>query len=179
MEHLTRLPNVDLRDLNVGYSSRHGETIQLITVHDSEGANLPGITDLRVLGDVFRDRGVSAHVGTDATGNSARYVHDGQKAWHNAYYNPWSLGIEQIGFAAQGFWPDAQLDETARWLAYWNYHHKVPIRKGAVSRDGRILRPGVVRHSDLGYLGGSHADPGANYPLALVLRKARRFRDMY
>lgn len=173
-------PNVDLRNLDIPHSGRNGAQIQLIVVHDTEGANLPGVKDLRTLGDVFRDRGVSAHVGDDADGNSARYVRDEFKAWHCAYWNPPALGIEQIGFAAQGHWPTAQLNETARWIAYWDTQHPgIVIRKGAVSRDGRILRPGVVRHSDLGHLGGNHGDPGSKYPLALVLRKARHYRAMY
>ena len=172
-------PNVDVRALDVPCSSRHGAPILLIVVHDTEGANLPGVTDLRVLGSVFKARRVSAHVGTDAEGNSGRYVRDDDKAWHCAFYNPWSLGIEQIGFASQASWPDAQLDETARWIAYWSYHHKVPIRKGAVTRDGRVSRSGVVRHSDLGNLGGGHFDPGKNYPLADVNARARRYRSMY
>jgi len=173
-------PNVDVRDLDVGHSSRHGASIQLTVVHDTEGANIKGVTDLRNLGVVFRPQNEkSSHVATDAEGNSARYVHDEDKAWHCAFWNSVSLGIEQIGFASQQSWPDAQLDETARWIAYWNFHHGVPIRKGIVSRDGRIIRPGVVRHSDLGVLGGGHSDPGPNYPLALVLRRARRYRAMY
>jgi hypothetical protein len=89
------------------------------------------------------------------------------------------LGIEQIGFASQKTWPVAQLDETSRWIAYWSFHHGIPIRKGAVSVDGRVLRSGVVRHSDLGNLGGGHQDPGANYPLAAVNARARHYRAMY
>lgn len=173
-------PNVDLHDLDIPHSPRNGAGVSLIVVHDTEGANLPGVKDLRGLGGVFRDRGVSAHVGDDAEGNSARYVHDENKAWHCAYYNSWSLGIEQIGFAGQTHWPELQLDETARWIALWDtLHSGLVIRKGAVSVDGRILRPGVVRHSDLGRLGGNHRDPGSHYPLALVLQKARRYRAMY
>lgn len=172
-------PNVDLRDLRVPSSSRHGAQLKLVVFHDTEGANLPGIIDLRQLGNVFRDRNVSAHVGVDAEGNSARYVRDEDKAWHCAFYNPWSLGIEQIGKASQTSWPEAELNEAARWMAYWHQLHGIPIRKGAVTRDGRITRTGAVRHSDLGNLGGNHGDPGTGYPLALVLRKARRYSAMY
>jgi N-acetyl-anhydromuramyl-L-alanine amidase AmpD len=172
-------PNVDVRILDVPHSSRHGASLQLIVVHDTEGANLKGVQDLRNLGDVFKSRKVSAHVGTDAEGNSGRYVRDEDKAWHCGFYNSPSLGIEQIGFASQRSWPQAQLDETARWIAYWSFHHGIPIRKGAVSVDGRVLRSGVVRHSDLGALGGGHQDPGANYPLAAVNVRARHYRAMY
>lgn len=171
-------PNVDLRDIVPQKSSRHGASLGLITVHDTEGANLKGVTDLRNLGTVFRARDVSAHVGADDEGNSARYVPDELKAWHCAYYNPWSLGIELIGKATQPHWTDAQVRECARWVAYWCHHHSIPCRKGAVSRDGRILRRGVVRHSDLGNLGGGHTDPGT-FPLAACLVHARRYLKAY
>lgn len=173
-------PHVSIEDLNCGHSSRHGARITLITVHDTEGANIPGVTDLRNLGPVFRpDQEKSAHVATDGEGHSGRYVRDADKAWHCAFYNTVSLGIEQIGRAAQASWPDAQLRETARWIAYWNHLHGVPLRKGAVTRDGRVTRSGVVRHSDLGNLGGGHTDPGSNYPLAKVMQYARHYAKMY
>lgn len=170
-------PHVEVRKLVRNQSSRHGAAPVLIVVHDTEGANIKGVADLQGLAAWFDNPAAeaSSHVATDAEGNSARYVRDGEKAWHVAFYNPVSLGIEQVGFAAQKSWPLEQQKETARWVAYWAKHHGIPIRKGSVSRDGRVLKSGVVRHSDLGNLGGGHKDPGPAYPLHDVLVLARGY----
>jgi N-acetyl-anhydromuramyl-L-alanine amidase AmpD len=172
------MPHVNVRKLVRNHSTRHGATVSLIVVHDTEGANIPGsVRDLQGLAGWFDNPAAqaSSHVATDGDGNSARFVRDEDKAWHVAFYNPVSLGIEQVGFASQKQWPAAQQAETARWIAYWSHLHGVPIRKGRVSRDGRVLRSGVVRHSDLGFLGGNHNDPGPAYPLHDVLVLARGF----
>lgn len=173
-----KYPTVKVRKNVSCQSSRHGAAIELIVVHDTEGANLPGIRDLQGLADFF-DRIItqaSSHVATDAEGSSSRMVTDAAKAWHCAFFNSVSLGIEQIGFASQQQWPDKQLRETARWIARWSRLHGIPIQKGKVSADGQVLRAGVVRHSDLGRLGGGHHDPGLAYPLREVLVLARQYR---
>lgn len=169
--------NIVVRQNVVCQSSRHGADIALIVVHDTEGANIKGIRDLQGLANYFDNirTQASSHVATDADGNSARMVGDHAKAWHCAYYNSVSLGIEQIGFASQQSWVEAELRETARWIAHWHIHYGIPIRKGAVTLDGRVSKHGVVRHSDLGNLGGGHRDPGPNYPLRHVLDLARHF----
>lgn len=158
-------------------SSRNGARVQLIVLHDTEGANIKGVSDLKGLGDWFDKPAAqaSAHVGVDAEGHSARFVDDASKAWHVAFYNSVSLGVEQVGFATQRSWPNAQVEEVARWIARWADLHNIPIRKGKVSSDGRVLRSGVVLHSQLGSLGGGHHDPGKHYPFKQVLRLARGF----
>lgn len=176
-------PHVTL-DLRVKNCSQRGvpySSIDLIVVHDTESTNLAGLRDLRAIGNHFDSpvSDASAHVCTDAEGNSARYVPDHLKAWSCVWYNSRSLNIEQIGFAAQGKWSEHQLCETARWIAYWSFHYKIPIRKGTVSTDGRILKSGVVRHSELGRLGGNHSDPGSSYPLAHVNDIARGYLKHY
>lgn len=158
-------------------SSRNGSKIQLIVVHDTEGPNRAGISDLTGLGNYFDRVGSeeSSHVATDAEGNSIRMVRDADKAWHVAYYNSVSLGIEQVGYATQKTWPRDQQEETARWIALWSHEHGIPIRKGRVSKDGRVLTTGIVRHSELGNLGGGHHDPGTPYPLHDVFVLARYY----
>jgi N-acetyl-anhydromuramyl-L-alanine amidase AmpD len=148
-------------------SSRNGTKPRLIVLHDTEGANLPGIADLEGLGAYF-DRittQASSHVATDAEGNSARYVPDNRKAWHCASYNSVSLGVEQIGYASQKTWPAPQLEATSRWCAYWAKEYGIPLVHSTGS--------GVCRHSDLGTAGGGHRDPGAAYPFDDVLARAR------
>lgn len=158
-------------------STRHGAKPILIVVHATQGANVKGVSDLKGLGDWFDNPAAqaSSHVATDAEGHSARFVADELKAWHVAFFNSVSLGIEQVGFAEQKAWPDAQLQETARWVGRWAHAYGIPIRQGRVSLDGRIIKSGVVRHSDLGNLGGGHHDPGSDYPFAEVLRIGRGY----
>jgi len=155
--------------------------VELIVIHDTESANLPKFKDLAGVGAWFDNpiSDASSHVCTDAEGNSARFVRDHDKAWSCRFYNPVSFNIEQIGFAQQGSWGEPELRETARWIAFWHHNWGIPILKGKVSVDGKIVRPGVIRHSELGRLGGNHSDPGSSYPLAHVNDVARFFAKKY
>jgi hypothetical protein len=157
-------PHVTVRHNVACQSSRNGAAIQLIVVHDTEGGNIPHSSrDLAGLGDYFDgSTQASSHVATDEDGNSARYVPDRGKAWAQAFYNSPGLSIEQIGFASDN-WNGAeegldQLHETARWIAWWNKEHGIPIRRAVVTKDGRITRSGVIQHRSLGNLGGGHHD---------------------
>jgi hypothetical protein len=88
-----------------------------------------------------------------------------------------SLSIENVGRAAQTSWSAAQYRENARWIALWSKRHGIPIRKGKVNTvTGHVIRSGVVRHSELGQLGGGHHDPGRGFDLAHVLRLAKQYR---
>lgn len=175
-------PNVVVRHYSPCQSERSPVPLNLIILHDTEGSNVPdSISDLAGLGDWFGSISAqaSSHVATDSDGNSARFVSDRRKAWHCMAYNSASLGIEQVGFASQSrvTWLKnwRQLRETARWIAYWSHRYGIPIRKGAVS-GGVVTRSGVLRHMDLGAIGGGHSDPGSNYPFGRVLLLARLFK---
>lgn len=163
-------------------STRHGVSPDLIVLHSTESPNHPGILDLQGLGAEFNTLAsdASAHVGVDGDGNSARYVPDSRKAWSCVFYNARSLNIEQVGFASQhADWPEAQLREVARWIARWSKEHDIPIRAAKVTKDGRVLVSGVIRHEDLGNIGGAHHDPDLDthtYPLHAVLDLARFYR---
>ena len=172
-------PNVTVRHQSPNYSSR-SSSIKLIVIHATESSRRPD--DLANLGDWFgqTQAQVSAHVGTDAYGNSGRYVEDVQKAWHVAGYNSPALGVEQIGWSADSTaaWEghgEMEICETARWVARWSKQYGIPIRKGRVS-GGRVLLSGVVRHSDLGTIGGNHGDPGRGYCMERMLQWARYYR---
>jgi len=150
-------------------SSRNGLKPRLIVLHDTEGANVPGIRDLESLGAYFDKPSTqaSSHVGVDAEGNAALFVADGAKAWTQSSYNSISLSVEQIGFASQVAWPEAQLRKTAQYIAYWSKKHDIPIISSTVH--------GVCQHSALGAAGGGHADCGPNYPFDRVLSLARDY----
>jgi N-acetylmuramoyl-L-alanine amidase-like protein len=173
------MPKVRVRRLVGNKSSRKGTRPMLIVVHSTEGVNVTGLADLRGLGGWFDnpESQVSSHVATDAEGNSARYVRDEDKAWHCLNYNRVSLGIEQVGKAKQTSWSEAEQRETARWIAYWSLKFGIPIHRGKVD-GGRVTRSGVIRHSELGQLGGGHSDPGSHFPLSDVLDFARHYREL-
>jgi len=170
-------PLVTVRRMSPFYSQRTSP-IELIVIHATESYETKGSADLAAIGDWFCNPAaqVSAHVCTDAnSGTSARYVLDDHKAWHVCNYNSASLGIEQIGHTAQKHWERDELRETARWVARWSLMHGIPIRHGQVS-NGNVIRSGVVRHQDLGQVGGGHGDPGSNYQFVSMLDLAMYYR---
>jgi N-acetyl-anhydromuramyl-L-alanine amidase AmpD len=171
-------PHVSVNRHSPNRSSRNGIRPSLIVIHSTESTNVPGDQDLANVADYLcrTSTQASSHVITDADGHSARLVLDGDKAWHCAGYNSQSLGIEQIGRAAQTAWSRDEIRETARWVARWNKLHGIPIRIGAVS-GGKVTRSGVLRHMDLGSIGGGHNDPGSHYPLDAMLKLARFYRS--
>ena len=168
-------------NLSVGnQSDRHGATITLIVLHTTESQDAPGIVDLRGLGRYFDDPGsrVSSHVGVDGDGHSAMFVPDEREAWTCAHYNPVSLNIEMIGYAAFVPWQwrrrRAQVRKVAKYIAWWSKAHHIPIQRGRV-QSGRVVRWGVVTHRSLGALGGGHRDPGRSFPFWATLALARYY----
>ena len=80
-------------------------------------------------------------------------------------YNSKALGIEQIGYATQTSWPDAQLRTVAQYVAYWSQKYDIPLVQSTTR--------GVCQHKDLGAAGGGHTDCGPSYPFDRVLKMAR------
>lgn len=149
-------------------SSRNGAKPKLIVLHDTEGANVPNsVVDLQGLGNYFDKPATqaSSHVGVDSDGYAAQFVPDSAKAWTQAAFNPVSLSVEQIGFATQKTWPEAQLRKTAQYIAYWSVKYDIPISFSTTH--------GVCEHRHLGAAGGGHVDCGEPYPLDKVLDFAR------
>src|SRR3954453_14767109 len=169
-------PHVNVTRWSPHFSPRGGPHPTLIVIHVTAGHNRPGVADLTALGGWFANptSQVSSHVATAADGLSARFVRDGDKAWHCMNYNRASLGIEQV---APGDGTEITRDmyrETGRWVARWSQMYGIPIRKAVV--DGGIVRKaGVIRHSELGAMGGGHADPGT-YDMDAMLALAQFYR---
>lgn len=169
-------PHVNVTMWSPNQSSRQGARPSLIVIHATVSHNQPAYADLRAIGRLFQnpDFQASSHVCTDNDGHSARYVRDTEKAWHCAGFNRVSLGIEQI-LPADGSELTRDLyRETARWVARWSKIWHIPIQLGHVS-GARVTRPGVIRHSSLGRIGGGHSDPGP-YDMNAMLNLARYYR---
>jgi hypothetical protein len=168
-----------VRHASPNYSSRLGARITLFVVHATAGHNRPGVVDLISLGNWFGNPAsqVSSHSASDNEGHSARFVHNNEKAWHVAAFNRMAYGHEQVIPGNGTEITKALLHETSRWLAWVSLVEGVPLRKAKVdTRTGVVLRSGVIRHSELGLLGGGHADPGPGYNLGWVIRHARYHR---
>lgn len=156
-------------------SSREGGRPKLLVLHTTEGGTIQSVIA------EFNDNAsqASSHVVNNAQGESARLVPDSEKSWSVCSYNPFTLNIEQCGFAAMSKeeWfknANKQLSNTAAWLAEWSVAHDVPLRKGIASGSTlRIFRTGIVQHKDLGTLGCGHSDCGSGYPQGYVTKLAR------
>jgi hypothetical protein len=142
---------------------------KIIVLHDTESHNVPGTSDLKQLGQILKNQGLSVHVGIDAEGNIARYVKDMDVAFHVSNYNEVALGIEQIGMATQTVWPKDQIKQAATMVAYWANKYNIPLT--------RSTDHGVCTHKDLGASGGGHVDPGPAYPFDDVLSQAKDMVD--
>lgn len=171
-------PNVQVRHASPNYSSRQGAHPTIMVVHATAGHNRPGIIDLVGLGDWFGKTAsqVSSHVATDNEGHSARFVADGNKAWHCAGYNRMALGIEQVLPGTGTEITEPLYWETARWLATWSRYYGIPLQMAAVSA-GRVTRPGIITHKALGVIGGGHVDPGPGYDMAHLLALSKHFKS--
>jgi hypothetical protein len=180
----THKPTVDHYHYTKCKSSRGGAPIRMIVIHDTEGANAPGIKDLVGLGQYWDStyntpRASSSTSGVDLEGHSARYVRDADKPWTQAFYNPWSVSIENIGVSGFTQWSEEMYRENARWIAHWCHYHKIPPYKGRVTKDGIIVKEGVFRHIELGNLGGGHKDPPKDFDLGWVMQRARFYLKKY
>lgn len=162
------------------HSGRNGADPLMIVLHDTEGANIDhSARDLLGLYGFFDKLSTQASstVATDNDGQSIRMMPDAAKPWSNMFYNPWTLSIEMVHRNGESY-TDAIYDETARWVALWSRRHGIPIRRGSVSKDGRILKSGVFTHKQLGHLGGDHQDPIPPFDVNRLLRRARHFRKL-
>ncbi len=124
----------------------------LIVLHDTESPAHSGYNTSSYLarGSVQAD----VHIVIDVDGTTYRLVPDGRKAWHVMSYNSRALGIEHIGYVTQAVSPAAQVEASARWVAYWSRKYNIPIRDAR-----KDLSRGIVTHKSLGAAGGGHVDP--------------------
>jgi hypothetical protein len=133
------------------HSSRHGARIDLLVWHETAGAYAGAISWLR---NPAAD--ASAHLVIREDGEGAtQLVPLADKAWHAAFYNPRSVGVEHANVTSKGYATEHQLLVSARVFGWLCLHLGIPPRfaRGGVGR-------GVCRHLDLGLVGGGHTQCG-------------------
>jgi N-acetylmuramoyl-L-alanine amidase CwlA len=151
-------------------SSRHGQRIDLIVWHETAGAYRGAVSWLC---DPRSD--ASAHLVVREDGREVtQLVPLANKAWHAAAFNPMSVGVEHANVTAKGYATEDELRESARIFAWLCWHLGIPAR-WAPNGKGR----GVVRHLELGTLGGGHTscgpfDDGWRHFLALLAEETHR-----
>lgn len=140
--------------------------------HDTEGHDLKGIRDLQGVVDFWgnQGRGYGAHLIIDAEGLSALCANPSEITWHTGQRNTGSIGVELIGWASftQKLWIGRakQLDKLARWMAWFNLEHDIPIRFN--------VNRGWSGHRDQPHQ--THTDPGRFFPRSFVLSRAAKYR---
>lgn len=158
------------------YSSSRSRN-QLLVVHTSEGA-----TTFRSLGNFLANpsSGVSYQVGFDDTTATdiGEYVRPNNKAWAAMNANDWGehgccctpSGASQGWSRSTWLSKDRMLRACAGWLAEEASRYGIPLVK--VDANGiRAGRPGICGHGDCSAAGagGSHTDPGPNFPWDVVI----------
>lgn len=156
----------------------HGAMVpKRVVLHDTESHDTKGITDISGIYDFWQrqGKGYGAHLVIDKDGNSGISAYGFDKVmWHVENYNTGSIGIEQIGFASYTklIWSRShqkQIIKVARWLAWIHHRYGVPLTHSL---------QGVCTHADVGAAGidpSGHTDPGANYPIRMLLWLANRY----
>lgn len=131
------------------FSNRGGARVDLIVVHDTEGAYAGAVAWFAQTASQ-----VSAHFVLREDGAEATQMVDlAKNAWHVCAFNRRSVGLEIAGRESAGF-SDAAWLAAARIVAYLLHHLQIPCR---FSEAG--VGPGFCRHYDLGQAGGGHDDP--------------------
>jgi N-acetyl-anhydromuramyl-L-alanine amidase AmpD len=142
-----------------------------IILHTTESNDLKGVADMTGVVGFWRRQGLGygAHLIIDGEGQTCRCAAGGNIVWATGGANTGSLQIEMVGKAAwsKRFWllrRRKQLNEVARWLAYWSQHWDIPLCYST--------EHGVARHLD--FPAGGHHDPGKDFPLGYVISRARQ-----
>lgn len=151
-----------------------GATIRRIVWHATAGPYAGSVSWLR-----NPEAEASAHlVIREDGGQVSQLVELHEKAWHAVAANPDSIGVEHASLH-RGFASDAQMQESARVIAWLCRHYRIP------PLDATHRPSGIVRHRLLGVAGGGHSDgPGDtvwHHYLGLVAGELDRggFRDKW
>ncbi len=131
------------------FSSRYGNRVRLIVVHDCEGSFAGSVSWF----SQARSQ-VSAHIVLSEDGARAvQMVAFANKAWHACAFNPFSEGIEAAGYAAKGLGA-AEWQALAAIVAFRMHENGIPCQVASASNGWT----GFCQHVDLGAAGGGHHD---------------------
>lgn len=162
------------------YSSRFGERVRFLALHDTEGAR-----DVGSLGAYFQRIDNASYHGAVDDKKYEAYVDYSFAAWHILNANQESDGLALCGFAkwSRDEWlaHPRMLDLAAAWLAERANSRRLPLKhlNDQEIRDCMANRNhpgGIVMHRDYTRAtgDGTHTDLGGNFPIDDVIAKARR-----
>jgi hypothetical protein len=154
-----------------------GGSKRLLVLHTTEG--FTGSNGMRDCAAYFQGNvGASSQVIADNfhRGVICEGVKRDKGAWTQCNYNSVSISMEMCGYASwsRSVWleqKDTLLWNAADWLREESAATGIPLADlsaSAAQGSGR----GVCYHSELGSAGCGHADPGAGFPLDVVLQRA-------
>jgi hypothetical protein len=159
------------------FSSRHGNTPQLIWLHYTGGGNRPGwseIDGLTAFSNNVQSQ-VSWHFNIDREGHCAYTVPVSEKAWTEAGANSTGIGIEFVGTGGEpdyaGPLNSPGFKKLAAVVIRISRIYHIPLRLGAVSNCSPTSS-GIVTHWMGGPCSGGHIDIKP-YSLPAVIAKIR------
>lgn len=131
------------------YSSRYGQRVRLIVIHDCEGSFGGSVSWFAMAVSQ-----VSAHIVLSADGLQAiQMVAWANKAWHACNFNPFSEGVEAAGYSALGLGA-AEWAALAAIVAFRLHVNGIPCQRANAANNWT----GYCEHVELGVAGGGHHD---------------------
>lgn len=167
------------------YSSRNGQSIRYVVIHDIEGTMAGAVATFRNPG-----RGASAHYVIRARdGHIVQMVPEASNAWHcgHGFFNRSSIGIEHEGFADRpnggGYYTERQYRASAELVGAIARRYRIPVDRRHVFGHGNV--PSSTSSTTLcsdaasvsGRCGGvsHHHDPGRYWDWRLYMGLVARY----
>lgn len=145
---LLTLPTV-LWTPSPNFSSRNGNKVRLVVIHDCEGSFLGSVSWFAMTASQVSAHYILSEDGTKVT----QMVHAANKAWHVCNANGFSEGIEAAGYAAKGLGAP-EWEALAALTAYRLRLNDIPCQRATTSNNWT----GYCEHWQLGQMGGGHHD---------------------
>lgn len=145
------------------YSSRGGTAISAITIHDTEGSYASAISWFQNSASQ-----VSAHyVLRSSDGQVTQMVLEANKAWHVGNENPYTIGLEHEGYAAQtGWYTTAMYNSSAalvRDICTDYGIDRTTCYNGPSSSTINVLSAAIKIKGHQHFPNNTHTDPGINW----------------